>query len=122
MFEKLLYFCGVKLVSNNHNFSTMNSYADKETISKMIRNNQNVQSFISEPNGSMHINFHGQPIVIFKEGIGASYFFKLPYSKDVDYRGIKSFMKVCVDCIGELIEEKQEKDICYNPEEKHFIK
>ena len=113
----------IKLViCNNHNFSTMKNDADKKIISKMIRNNQDVQSFISEPNGLMHIEFHGQPIVFFKEGVGASYYFKLPYSRDVDYRGIKSFMKVCVDCIGELIEEKRAKDICYNPEEKHFIK
>lgn len=100
----------------------MKNDADKETISNMIRNNQDVQSFISEPNGSMHIVFHGQPIVIFKEGDSASYYFKLPYSKEADYRGIKSFMKVCVDCIGVLMEEKRDKDICHNPEKIHIIK
>ena len=94
---------------------------ERETVREMIRNNKDVQSFISEPTGSMQIKFRGQPIVVFKEGVGASYYFKLPYSKEVDYRGIKSFMKDCVECIGELIVEKRESNICYNPEKKHFI-
>ena len=85
----------------------------KERIREMILKNENIQSFISNPTWCVDIDYMGVPIRITKEDIGSNYYFRLPYSKNVDYSRICPFMDLCVEVIGELIEEKRTHDLLH---------
>ena len=83
----------------------------KASIREMILKNENIQSFISDSTWYVDVYYMGEPIQITKEDIGAKYYFRLPYHRGVDYSDICSFMDVCVEVIGELVEQKRKQDL-----------
>lgn len=94
---------------------------NRESIRELIKNNKSLKSFISGDTGIMPIDDFGLPIVIFKEDVGASYYFRLPLDQNVDYSGVETIIKECVKYISELLEEKRDSEICLNPEKKRIL-
>lgn len=94
---------------------------NEQEIKAMIDAAPNIKDFISSDKGQLEVKYHGEPVIIFKEAVGCSYYFKFPYSQSVDYRSVKSFMRSCVKYIGKLLEQEREKNICVNPDPKHYF-
>lgn len=98
-----------------------NSELNRESIREAIKRNKLLDSFISGDIGMLPFDDFGLPIVIFKEDVGASYFFRLGLDQSVDYSGVEIIIKECVKYIGELLEEKRDSEICHKPEKKRIL-
>ena len=95
---------------------------NEQEIKAMIDADHRIKDFVSSEKGYLEINWFKVPIVNFKEDKGASFYYKIPLDKHADYKSITSFMEKCMEYISDLIEQEREKNLCVNPERKHFLK
>lgn len=76
-------------------------------IKTMIENNESFQEFINGEKASMSFNISGVPVFIFKEDIGTSYYYKLPWYKGAKYVSVTNFMKQAIPLLSKMLEKKR---------------
>lgn len=84
---------------------------NKQDIESIIKNNEFVQDFLDGKEHPLICRVEGVPIAIYKEGIGASYFYKLPWDERIDYSKVTDFMKYAIPIISELVEKRRDEKL-----------
>ena len=77
-------------------------------IESLIRSNEVFMDFVKGTRSYMEFCIHGVPISIFKEDIGGSFYYKLPYCEYFDYKEVIDFMKQAIPVLSKLIEKERE--------------
>ena len=77
-------------------------------IESLIRSNEVFMDFVNGTRSCMEFRIQGVPIYIFKESIGSSFYYKLPYYENFDYKKVIDFMKQAIPVLSKLIEKEKE--------------
>lgn len=80
---------------------------NKLEVRKLIESNKMLNAFINSPDGQIEVLVRNVRIRIFKEDIGANYYYRLPYNAEYNYNEIADFMKLAVPVISELVEKRR---------------
>lgn len=80
-------------------------------IESMILKSDQLGAFVQGDLGYIKYTVGDIPVIIFKEDIGGSFYYKLPYNKAYDYNKVLEFMKTAIPFISKLIEEERKKKL-----------
>lgn len=84
---------------------------NKEEVKRIIESNEWINEFIASPSGQLLCNVCGVPIWIHKEGVGASYHYKLSYDKSYNYQEVVDFMHWAIPVLSVIIENRRDEKI-----------
>lgn len=84
---------------------------EKEIIRRLINRNDSLKDFINGTYGYINYCVSGVPVCIFKEDVGVSLYYKLPYNPNFDYEKVVEFMKYAIPILSEMLEEERAKNL-----------
>lgn len=84
---------------------------DKQEVENLINNSKQIQDFLAGTVHTLTCSVAGTHICIFKEDVGVSYYYKLPWNKNIDYTIVSDFMKFAIPIISKMIEEERNKNL-----------
>ena len=84
---------------------------NRDDIKRLIESSETINDFISGGSSCLPIIVHRIPIFIYKEGIGGSYYYRLPYCEQYDYYKVAEFMRFAIPIISKMIEERREEKL-----------
>ena len=79
----------------------------KYVVKKMIEKNPVFNEFLDGNKACMSFAICGVQVLIFKEDLGTSYYYKLPWQTGLDYPCVKTFMRYAIPVLSELLEERR---------------
>lgn len=82
---------------------------NKLEVKKQIESSDLFNDFISNSNGKLDVTVMGVPIRIYKEEVGASYYYLFPYDEKYNYSDVADFMQLAIPVISELIEKRRKE-------------
>lgn len=83
----------------------------KDNIIQLLHNNPRFVDFVRNNYSSMEFEIYGVPVVILKEDIGASFYYKIPFDSSYNYELIADFMRIAIPELQKLIEKEREKNL-----------
>lgn len=83
----------------------------KFEVKRMIEQNATFREFIEGKSASMTFAPCGITVIIYKEIVGAKYYYKLPWYEGVNYDGVRTFMKYAIPILSGIIEAKRREDL-----------
>ncbi len=82
-----------------------------QEVEKLIKENSHFQDFLTNHHGAMMFEIENVSIVIFKENIGTSFYYRLPYQQDADYTKVCDFMRFAIPILSKSLEQKRTQDL-----------
>lgn len=79
----------------------------KSGVKKMIEQDSAFSEFVEGNKAYMSFSICGVQVLIFKEDVGTSYYYKLPWQNGLDYPCVKTFMKYAIPVLSEILEERR---------------
>lgn len=92
----------------------------RQTVRNKLRKTKNLESFLSLEKGYLPIRIEKTDIIIFRESNSVSYFFCYPVNS-VEASNVNEFMVVASQLLTELLEQKKQDNLCYNPAQKVLL-
>lgn len=83
----------------------------KTEVEKIIKENPCFQQFIEDPHASMCVDVVNIPILIYKEGVGVSFYYRFPQDSNADYSDAYDFMRYAYPIISRALEKKREENL-----------
>ncbi len=80
-----------------------------------IRSNPDFVDFVKGKTGHMDFLINKVPVCIYREDIGVSFYYRLPYNASFDYGGVVDFMKQAIPVISRIVEDERIKNL-YGPD------
>ena len=83
----------------------------REEIVKIVESKPQLEEFIVNHNAALSFCIAGIPIYIFKEDMGCSYYYRIPYKEGANYADLIDFMKHAIPYLSKKLEEKRSEDL-----------
>ncbi|MBR5983640.1 MAG: hypothetical protein IK025_07985 [Bacteroidales bacterium] len=81
---------------------------NKQEIENIIKSSNEIKDFIEGRNSVFNCNVEGIPISIYKENIGTSYYYRLPWNAKFDYNKVSKFMRYAIPIISKMLENERD--------------
>ena len=82
-----------------------------DEIVKIVNNNPQLNDFIINHNGALSFCIADVPVYIFKEDIGCSYFYRIPYRASANYADLIDFMRYAIPYLSKKLEERRDENL-----------
>lgn len=116
----LLLLCFPRSLGRAYIFFELMLKWTRQTVGNKLRKTKNLESFLSLEKGYLPIRIEKTDIIIFRESNSVSYFFCYPVNS-VEASNVNEFMVVASQLLTELLEQKEQDNLCYNPAQKVLL-
>lgn len=84
---------------------------NREQIIQLVRSHIKIVDFVKNNSSSIEFNIDGVPIIIFKEEVGTSFYYKIPFKQEYMYDNIVDFMRIAIPELSKLVENERDKKL-----------